>query len=265
MYRLLYVLAALGGAFVLGGLSALSDDLRKSNGDVTVDIVLLLIFGGITFFSIRGALRGSAKRKAIVGVPHEPDAAPISEPLGFLARLSQSIENARAEAETKRQARQKELAEQAARRAEELDRVRTGSLTPVYGCQSILQKGESAFMTISASLLEMKTTRYAGRSAGVSFRVAKGVTLRTGGYGGHAVKELIETAHGQLAVTNRRLLFAGDAKSRATKLNKIVSIERFDDGIAVHEDNKSSMYRTGPGHNLDLFEAMIRRLAAEVD
>jgi hypothetical protein len=263
MYRLLYVIGAFAGIFELAGLSVLSDELKKPKADITADMVMLVIFGGITIFCFGIALRGSAKRKLLAGAV-EPPASTISRPPGLLGNVSGWIENRRAEAEAKRAARQKQLAEEAARRAEELDRIRNGPLTPVHDCQSILQKGEFAYMTILAALAEMKTTGYRGRTGGVSFRVAKGVTLRTGGYGGHAVKELVETAHGQLAVTNRRLLFAGDAKSRATKLDKIVSIERFSDGIAIHEDNKSSLYRTQAGHKLDLFEALVRRLAAEL-
>jgi hypothetical protein len=264
MYRLLYVLAGGAALFALTGLSVLPGDFRKPNGGVTADIILILIFGGITFLSFRSALRRGAKRKAIVAFPHQqPQAEAHSQ--GFFARMSERIENARREAEARREAQQRQLAERVARQVRELENIRTGQLAPVCSCQSILQKGESAYMTTSASLLETKTTRYAGRSAGVSFRVAKGVTLRTGSYGGHAVKELVETAQGELAVTNRRLLFAGNAKSRATKLNKIVSIERFNDGIVIHEDNKSSLYRTGAGHRLDLFEALTRRLAAEVE
>jgi len=81
----------------------------------------------------------------------------------------------------------------------------------------------------SAQLLEEKTkTRYVGGSAGVSFRVAKGVTFRTGGFRGSPIKETYKevTDTGNIYVTNKRVLFVGARKNVSYPINKIIDITK---------------------------------------
>ena len=76
---------------------------------------------------------------------------------------------------------------------------------------------------------------FRGRSAGVSVRVAKGVYFRTGAFKGRPV-EIEGTVHvdtGMLGVTTRHIYFAGTARSFRVRLERIVTIEPYSDGVGI--------------------------------
>ena len=75
--------------------------------------------------------------------------------------------------------------------------------------------------------------RTVGRTGGASFRVAKGVSVRTGGYSGTPVhyEELVDYGQGLFAITNKHIYFAGDRKNVRIPHGRIVSIEQEGDGI----------------------------------
>lgn len=95
--------------------------------------------------------------------------------------------------------------------------------------------------------LEQRVRRhYEGGSTGVSFRVAKGVYLRTSAFRGHPV-ETAETVHadtGLLAFTDKHIYFSGPAKSFRVPYKKIVSFEPFSDGIGIQRDAASAKPQT---------------------
>ena len=73
---------------------------------------------------------------------------------------------------------------------------------------------------------------FRGGHAGVSFRVAKGVSLRTGRSRGHSVENL-EIEHrgsGVLAVASKHLYFSGERSFRIP-FGKIVSVSMADDDV----------------------------------
>lgn len=94
--------------------------------------------------------------------------------------------------------------------------------------------------------------RYVGGSSGVSFRIARGVYFRTGGFTATPV-ESVERIHvdtGMLAVTTKHLYFHGHRKSFRIPYGKIVSFTPYSDGVGVHRDAASAKpqtFRTGDG------------------
>ncbi len=94
---------------------------------------------------------------------------------------------------------------------------------------------------------EEKTTRtYVGGTAGVSFRVAKGVYLRTGAFRGHPVEkaEMRLVDEGTLILTNRHLYFAGAGKSLRIPYPKIVNVVPHEDGVGICRDAASAKPQT---------------------
>ena len=75
--------------------------------------------------------------------------------------------------------------------------------------------------------------RTVGKTGGASFRVAKGVSIRAGGYSGTPVhyEELVTYGTGCFAITNKHIYFSGDRKNVRIPHGKIVSLEQEGDEI----------------------------------
>lgn len=106
------------------------------------------------------------------------------------------------------------------------------------------QKSESLiWLFTNVAYYEDKTRRqFVGGYQGVSFRIAKGIYYRVGGFRGHPVEttERVHADTGQLAVTNKHIYFSGASKSFRIKLDKIVSYTPYDDGIGIHRDTATT-------------------------
>jgi hypothetical protein len=50
-------------------------------------------------------------------------------------------------------------------------------------------------------------------------------------------EQLVRLDSGRLYVTNKRLLFNGNAKNISLKLTKVLDVERYSDGIRVDKDS----------------------------
>lgn len=116
------------------------------------------------------------------------------------------------------------------------------------------QKSESLIWGFNnVDYYEDKTRRqYVGGSQGVSFRIAKGVYYRVGGFRGHPVEttERVYVDKGILAVTTKHLYFGGNKKSFRVRLDKIVSFTPFSNGIGIQRDAASAKpqyFITGDG------------------
>ena len=110
------------------------------------------------------------------------------------------------------------------------------------------QKSEHLLWVFSSVEYLEQTTRRAveGRSAGVSVRVAKGVSVRVGQSRGTPVEydELVSRGFGLLAVTTKHVYFKGDRRSLRIAFGKIVSVELASveqpgDGVAITRDRVS--------------------------
>ena len=124
-----------------------------------------------------------------------------------------------------------------------LNEIQKGNLPIVPVTNLVTQKSEKVYWAEPAILAEEKVIRrrYEGGSQGVSFRVMKGVSYRVGGHRGHIVSEtgLVSVSDGELIITSKRVIFRGDGKAFAIKLDKILDIQIFINGLRFTENNKS--------------------------
>jgi len=110
---------------------------------------------------------------------------------------------------------------------------------PIVRANIILQAGEMCHYAEQAVRLEPKTvtTGYTGGYAGVSFRVAKGVSLHTGGTSRKAIKEnIMQKYQGQIYITNKRIVFVAQQKGFSMPLNKLVTVTLFSNAYQLHKD-----------------------------
>ncbi|ABS49433.1 MULTISPECIES: hypothetical protein [Yersinia pseudotuberculosis complex] len=139
--------------------------------------------------------------------------------------------------------RDKEAQEKRARQdiitKEQVNKVHDGELPTANPRKAILRNDEIAYFAEFAKLRENKTVGYSSGGSSVRVRVAKGVSIGSGGGRSRAMKEDIITSEGELVITNRRVIFAGNNKSFETPLTKLTNYESYLDGIKFHMDSKS--------------------------
>ena len=102
-----------------------------------------------------------------------------------------------------------------------------GTLPHVENCPVILADGEQAVYACRADRIETKNRRIGttGGGAGVSFRVAKGVRVRTGGAGSKAVYGDVEMVHGgEFVVTTDRIVFVAASRAYEEKLSNVSAV-----------------------------------------
>ena len=108
-------------------------------------------------------------------------------------------------------------------------------LTEIRPSHALLKTSEKAYGAVMASLQETQTVGYSAGTSGVSVRVAKGVTLRTSGTRGKAVKGMVSVASGELVITDKRLVFSGDRKSFAIQLDDLLNTTSYTDGFGFSD------------------------------
>ena len=89
------------------------------------------------------------------------------------------------------------------------------------------------------TMLQEKITReYVGGSRGMSYRICKGLTYRTGSFKGHPVeRSFMETIGiGQLVITNKNLFFHCPTASVKIPYKKLVGVTPYSDGLEVHKE-----------------------------
>ena len=104
----------------------------------------------------------------------------------------------------------------------------------------LFQKSESLIWVFTnVEFYEQRTrTEYRGGSQGVSVRVAKGVYYRTSSFKGRPVQisEMKYIGTGILALTTKHIYFGSPEKKIKIPINKLVSIEPYEDGIGLQKD-----------------------------
>lgn len=126
----------------------------------------------------------------------------------------------------------------------------------------ILQKSETAYWSEPASILEERVVkrRYEGGSQGFSFRIAKGVSYRVGGHRGHIVTDtaVLPVSSGELIITNKRVIFRGDTKSFNLRLDKLLEINFYSDGVRLTDDKgKPRVVKFSDESNTDIVGATL--------
>ena len=140
----------------------------------------------------------------------------------------------------------------------------------------IMQKSEHLVYVWAQTQYHTTRRVFHGRSAGVSVRVVKGVTVRGGGSRGVPTDELtLADANGVLALTTKHLYFTSretDGKSFRIRLNKLAALACGPHGVSLTRDTASAKPETfapfGPsqvpaiGHETpDFAHALIRAVA----
>jgi hypothetical protein len=97
----------------------------------------------------------------------------------------------------------------------------------------MLKQDEHAIACSDARYAEERSI---GNYSGMSFRVTKGMSYRTGQSIGSTEVRVID--QGKLILTTKRLVFVGDKRTSVTELQKIVNIEPYSDAIIVHKEGK---------------------------
>lgn len=124
-----------------------------------------------------------------------------------------------------------------------LNEIQQGNMPAVTVTNLVTQKGEKIYWVEPVIMAEEKVIRrrYQGGSSGVSFRIMKGVSYRVGSSRGHLTSEtgVVAVSEGEMILTSKRVVFRGDKKSFATKLENILDIHLFTNGFQFSENNKS--------------------------
>ena len=117
----------------------------------------------------------------------------------------------------------------------------------------LFQRGEKpVYNHLGASLFQQVTrTHYRGGHAGFSFRVARGLYFRSGGFRGEPVSttEMKEIDYGDVVITDKNFYFKSPAKSLRIPFTKIISLEPYSDGLGIQTDGARSQTMIMQGVN----------------
>lgn len=108
-----------------------------------------------------------------------------------------------------------------------------------------LQKDEVCFYSGPAQAYHKKNvvTGYSGRSAGVSVRVAKGISVHTGGSGGKSIRgDVVEKYPGRFYLTNKRLILLSEKYGFTVPIPKILQMQFRNDGMVIHMASKQHTF-----------------------
>ena len=108
----------------------------------------------------------------------------------------------------------------------------------------IMQRGEEPIWIFNnVDYYEDRNRRhYEGGSAGMSFRVAKGVYFRTGSFKGYPVDttETVNIGCGSLLITNKHLFWLSSLKAVKIPVKRIICVNPCSDGIIVQKDGATA-------------------------
>jgi hypothetical protein len=142
--------------------------------------------------------------------------------------------------------------------------IQHGNLPEVSAGSVILQKQEIAHWVEAARLIEERVVgrRYEGSSSGMSFRIAKGVTYRVGASRGRLVQEKanVPVSSGDLVLTNKRVVFRGDKKSFNYKLDKLLDVQLYSDGLFLTDTSgKPRVLTFASDENTDIVGSILTK------
>jgi hypothetical protein len=143
-----------------------------------------------------------------------------------------------------------------------LREIATGNIPEVTVTNMVVQKGEKAYWAEVGKILEERVIRrrYEGGSHGVSIRIAKGLSYRVGAHRGQLIADsaVVPVSYGELVITNKRIVFKGDKKSFSLKLEKILNIEFYSDGVNMSEESgKHRVVQFNESRNMDIIGSII--------
>lgn len=119
---------------------------------------------------------------------------------------------------------------------EGINTINEGKLPNIQGTNLNLTSDEICCYMDKAYTFKDKTvtTGYTGKNSGISIRIAKGLSYRTGGSGSKAIRETQRTTYnGVLYITTKRIIFTSQKDSFDKTFDKITSIQEAKDGIII--------------------------------
>lgn len=125
-----------------------------------------------------------------------------------------------------------------------------------------LKQNEIIYFTAPSSLIGTKTHReYKSGSHGINIKIAKGLYYRVGTSKGNSesVTQDILKSNGDLIITNKRIVFAGENQSFEIYSNKIINYLFKDEILIINTSNKNTPYRAVVSEQLKgCFDAAIQ-------
>lgn len=129
-----------------------------------------------------------------------------------------------------------------------IDDLLNGKLPQRYNVNGTLpvnfQANESLIWAETGAMCYEEQSRRstAGRSAGLSIRVASGVYYRTGAFQGQPVitRDMVLIGSGNIYITDKNFYFQSYQKTFRIPYNKIIAYVPYDDGIGIQKDGASS-------------------------
>jgi len=138
---------------------------------------------------------------------------------------------------------------------------------PVITSDINIQKSERLHFSTYVKWLEQrrvtKRINYDGPTARI--KIAKGIYYRAGSMGVHRVSEdVLQTIDsGKIYLTNKRLIFMGEKGNKTIRLNKILDIKPYTNGIDIQKETGKSPFLEFDD-NVDLFSMILVRLMNEL-
>lgn len=120
-----------------------------------------------------------------------------------------------------------------------------GELPVVTGTPVLLEEGEVAHYYAPAMKIvtKNKAVGRTGSGAGVRVRVAKGVSVSTGGGSSRTVYgEVAETYSGAIVLTNRRIVFIHNQAGFECKISALTAVTPVDGSVVVQAGSKTYQF-----------------------
>jgi hypothetical protein len=125
-----------------------------------------------------------------------------------------------------------------------LHQVRAGKLPIIEVKGPLLEEGEPVHWATAAELYEEKVIRrYSqGGYSGISVPIYKGIRWHAGGYRTQPVVQtgMVATDHGNLFVTDRRVVYVGQQRSFSIPYKHVLAIQGYSDAVAVQKDGMTA-------------------------
>lgn len=137
---------------------------------------------------------------------------------------------------------------------------------PVIQTGIVLQKTENCHFQLSnVNWYELRSVRQrSSYSSSTSFRVAKGFYLRSGSYKSksYSIDQMTLIDNGTVYLTNKRVIFTGNKKNSNIRLDKILSLQPYSDGVEIGKETGKSPTLQVP-ERADVFCMILERLLRE--
>jgi hypothetical protein len=138
---------------------------------------------------------------------------------------------------------------------------------PSINVSLTLQRGEVCYFATPVTWHEMRRVTERIQWGGLKFRakIYKGLSFNMGDYAVNPITQdiLAPIDSGTVYVTSKRLLFTGKMKNVSIKLEKILDIKPYKNGVTVEKDSGKSPFLAF-NSNVDIFTACLARAIQDV-